>query len=180
MIAPLVSNSREPSEEDIEFAIRRIRNWTVAGALVPVGDHHSGSGKHRRYDDSSVYIAATMSVLADADQSIGVLLAVARLIRNLFGDNPLINLFGDNPLIAGNMLDRWNSAVRGESDIFLMVNPGPTRGQPREIASAQVLVSRDEVDEVLRQWRTGVFVNLTTAFAQTQRFCQGWRQRNEF
>jgi hypothetical protein len=155
-IAPLVSHPREPTEEDIEFAVRRIRNWTVAGALKPVGDPHSGSGKHRRYDDSSVYIAATLSVLADSDQSIGTLLTVALLIRNLFGDKPLI----------GKIFERWNQAVKGTEDIFLVLSTVRGKGDARQRGTAQILASLDEVKEALQNCRSGAFVNLTAIFAQ--------------
>jgi len=156
-IAPLVSHPREPTEEDVEFAIRRIRNWTVAGALKPIGDPHSGSGKHRRYDESSVYIAATLSVLADTDQSIGTLLTVASLIRNLFGDMPLL---------AGTIIERWNEAVNGTAEVFLVLSSVVGRGDARQRATAQILVPLNGLTEALQECRSAVSVNLTAIFAQ--------------
>jgi MFS family permease len=41
-------------------------HWTREGLLSPVGSPHSGTGKHRRYDGSSVYDAAILNAVASA------------------------------------------------------------------------------------------------------------------
>jgi hypothetical protein len=44
----------------------RIRHWTREGLLSPIASHHSGTGKHRKYDASSVYDAAILNAVARA------------------------------------------------------------------------------------------------------------------
>jgi DNA-binding transcriptional MerR regulator len=44
----------------------RVRHWTREGLLAPVGNRHSGTGKHRRYDAHSVYDAAILNAVASA------------------------------------------------------------------------------------------------------------------
>lgn len=44
----------------------RIKHWTREGFLLPVEQHHAGTGKHRRYDPLSVLDAAVLNVMADA------------------------------------------------------------------------------------------------------------------
>jgi hypothetical protein len=61
--------------------IRRIRHWTLAGALKPVGNVHGGTGKHRRYAAQEGYIAAILDVLANRSLPIGTLKAVAKEVR---------------------------------------------------------------------------------------------------
>jgi len=45
---------------------QRIRHWTREGLLSPIASHHSGTGKHRKYDASSVYDAAILNAVARA------------------------------------------------------------------------------------------------------------------
>ena len=44
----------------------RIRHWTREGLLVPVAQHHAGTGRHRRYGLDSSYDAAVLDALASA------------------------------------------------------------------------------------------------------------------
>jgi hypothetical protein len=44
----------------------RIRHWTREDLLSPVASHHSGTGRHRKYDASSVYDAAILNAVAQA------------------------------------------------------------------------------------------------------------------
>lgn len=54
-----------PIAPDRESTIQRVRHWTREGALRPVELAHGGPGKHRRYDDDSLYRAAVLTVMAD-------------------------------------------------------------------------------------------------------------------
>jgi hypothetical protein len=54
IVARVVSFPEKPAERDIDLAIRRLRGWTLAGALVPIGDPHAGTGRHRQYDRSAM------------------------------------------------------------------------------------------------------------------------------
>jgi DNA-binding transcriptional MerR regulator len=51
----------------------RLRHWTREGLLLPVADHHAGTGNHRRYDPSSVYDAAILHAIASAGLNIASL-----------------------------------------------------------------------------------------------------------
>jgi len=44
----------------------RLRHWTREGLLLPVADHHSGTGNHRQYDPSISYDAAILHAIARA------------------------------------------------------------------------------------------------------------------
>jgi|RhiMetdeSRZDD1v2_1073273.scaffolds.fasta_scaffold555870_2 MerR-like DNA binding protein len=44
----------------------RIRHWTREGLLVPMGQHHAGTGRHRRYSSDTSYDAAVLNALASA------------------------------------------------------------------------------------------------------------------
>ena len=44
----------------------RIRHWTREDLLSPIASHHSGTGRHRKYDASSVYDAAILNAVAQA------------------------------------------------------------------------------------------------------------------
>jgi hypothetical protein len=44
----------------------RIRHWTREGLLVPIDQHHAGTGRHRRYSIDTSYEAAVLNALASA------------------------------------------------------------------------------------------------------------------
>ncbi len=44
----------------------RIRHWTREGLLLPVDQHHAGTGRHRRYSLDASYEAAILNALATA------------------------------------------------------------------------------------------------------------------
>jgi hypothetical protein len=44
----------------------RIRHWTREGLLLPVNQHHAGTGRHRRYSADTSYEAAVLDALANA------------------------------------------------------------------------------------------------------------------
>jgi hypothetical protein len=47
-------------------AIERARHWTREGLLLPIDQHHAGTGKHRRYPADSEYDLAILYALANA------------------------------------------------------------------------------------------------------------------
>ena len=144
-VAPVMSYPKAPSPEQVDLIIRRIRSWTVAGALRPHGDPYSGTGKHRRYGADSLSVAAVLNVLAQNDQNIGTLLQVAIFIRNLSGDMPLI---------AGKTLDRWRAALRGDEALYLVTSKtGDT--------THWGIVAEDELARDFRKFLGGIHVNLT-------------------
>jgi hypothetical protein len=102
--------------EDKATIIRRIRHWTLAGALLPIGATHSGTGRHRRYGSESVYEAALLNRLAEWSLPIGVLKAIATVLRQ--------------DRARGEFKALWDEAIAGHSVVFLYAMPwaAPDRG----------------------------------------------------
>jgi len=154
LVAPVVSGSGVRSEDDIDLIIRRIRSWTLSGALKTVGDPHIWSGRHRRYGKVSIYVAAVLNVLAENDQSIATLLSVSQLIRAV-ADDP--------PIIVGEPLRAWQIALAGEKLVYLATSAiGPNPAVPMSGSRhAQFIVAEDNLAAHLGGLLGGVFVNLT-------------------
>jgi MerR HTH family regulatory protein len=56
-----------PITPDAAAAMReRIRHWTREGLLLPVNQHHAGTGRHRRYSPDTSYEAKVLNALANA------------------------------------------------------------------------------------------------------------------
>jgi hypothetical protein len=95
--------------ESEAMLIRRIRHWTLTGALLPIGATHSGSGKHRRYGSESVYEAAILNKLADWGMPIGILKGTITVIRQA--------------IARGEAKQLWDKAVAGHETVFLYAVP---------------------------------------------------------
>jgi DNA-binding transcriptional MerR regulator len=65
-----IAEALAPIAPDIPGTIQRIRHWTREQMMLPVGELHSGSGKHRQYAAAAVYDAAILHVLASAGFSV--------------------------------------------------------------------------------------------------------------
>jgi hypothetical protein len=50
---------------DPAAASERIRHWTREKLLVPVDQHHAGTGRHRQYSGQASYDAAVLTALAN-------------------------------------------------------------------------------------------------------------------
>jgi DNA-binding transcriptional MerR regulator len=61
-----IAEQLSPIAPDRAGTRERIRHWTREGLISPVASHHSGTGKHRKYDESSKYDAAILHVVASA------------------------------------------------------------------------------------------------------------------
>src|SRR5688572_14050394 len=55
-----------PLAPDPAAMSERIRHWTREGLLLPVDQHHAGTGRHRRYRAEAAYEAAILNALATA------------------------------------------------------------------------------------------------------------------
>jgi hypothetical protein len=53
-----------PLAPDVAAVSARIRHWTREGLLLPVTQHHAGTGRHRRYSPDASYEAAILNALA--------------------------------------------------------------------------------------------------------------------
>jgi hypothetical protein len=151
--------SPRPAEAYVDLVIRRLRSWTVAGALLPIDDPYSGTGKHRHYDRAALYCAAVLNVLAENDQSIGTLVAFGRLIRGFSGSVPLH---------AGVFLERWEQAIAQKAVVYLITTRGRMRGgSDSGVTEVTVdsLFLEEELPLALKRYAGGVFVNLTAVFA---------------
>src|SRR5262245_44708376 len=51
---------------DPPYISERIRHWTREGLLLPVKQHHAGTGRHRHYSPVAIYEAAVLNALARA------------------------------------------------------------------------------------------------------------------
>jgi DNA-binding transcriptional MerR regulator len=62
-----IAEQLSPVAPDQAATRERIRHWTREGLLSPIASHHSGTGKRRQYDASSVvYDAAILNAVASA------------------------------------------------------------------------------------------------------------------
>jgi hypothetical protein len=55
-----------PFAPDAAAMSERIRHWTREGLLLPIDQHHPGTGRHRRYSSDATYEAAILNALATA------------------------------------------------------------------------------------------------------------------
>jgi DNA-binding transcriptional MerR regulator len=55
-----------PVAPDPAATSERIRHWTREGLLLPIDQHHAGTGRHRRYSPDASYEAAILNALANA------------------------------------------------------------------------------------------------------------------
>jgi hypothetical protein len=82
-VSEIAERIRRP-HEDLRIAGDRIRNWTREGLLEPVGEKNPGTGKVRRYPESTLLDAALLQVITDctgiAAVAAGILLKEARAI----------------------------------------------------------------------------------------------------
>jgi hypothetical protein len=108
-------------EDEIVFVTRRIRHWTLAGALQTVGEVHSGVGRHRRYSTDAVYFAAILDALADGGLPLEALKLVAEQLRKWWAE------VGDGRNGRGGL----NYAIDGKGvAIYLCVEVRLSTGDP--------------------------------------------------
>jgi DNA-binding transcriptional MerR regulator len=61
-----IAERLSPIAPDTAATIQRIRHWTREQMLVPIDQHHEGTGKHRRYAENTVYDAAILHAATSA------------------------------------------------------------------------------------------------------------------
>src|SRR5271169_5718404 len=59
------------SPQDRATVHERLRHWTREGLIPVIGEKRPGAGHHKRYAESSVYIAAILNILANRGVTVG-------------------------------------------------------------------------------------------------------------
>ena len=80
-VSELIDRCSPPNEEYRTTWMRRVRDWSNVGLLHTSHRHHEGSGRHRLYSPSAVYVAGVLLRMADLGVPIGYLARIARLIQ---------------------------------------------------------------------------------------------------
>ena len=137
-------------KEGSDLVTRRIRHWTLAGALAAEGPTHSGTGRHRRYAASTAYDAVLLNWLADWGLSISVLLGVSGRLQ---------------PVLASSL---WNDAISGSSGVWMLLliqRVSPDRGAEQHIVEV-ALKTDAEIAEWIATASGGIIVRLTDLFGR--------------
>jgi hypothetical protein len=138
------------NDGDSDLVTRRIRHWTLAGALAAEGPAHSGTGRHRRYAASTAYHAVLLNWLADWGLSISVLQGVSERLR---------------PMLTSAL---WNDAISGSKGVWMLLviqRVSPDRG-PEQHKVEVALKTDAEIAEWTVAAHGGVIVRLTNLFGQ--------------
>jgi hypothetical protein len=142
-------------EGDSDLVTRRIRHWTLAGALVVEGTAHSGTGRHRRYAASTAYEAVLLNWLADWGLSISVLQGVSEQLQSM--------LAADLRLSA-----LWNDAISGSKGVWMLLlirRVGLHRGNEQHQVDVD-LKTDAEIAESIATAHGGIIVRLTNLFGR--------------
>jgi DNA-binding transcriptional MerR regulator len=125
--------------------IERIRHWTREHMLLPVDQHHAGTGKHRRYTEESVYDSAILTVIANA----GLPIVTQDYLRSAL------------PL-ARSALRKWRQARSKNQDLplFLQVSQGPNETSGRTVSIHEGAVKHDSISEL------SLTINLSQIFTR--------------
>ena len=128
----------------------RIRHWTREGLLLPVNQHHAGTGRHRRYSADTSYEAAVLNALANA----GLQLVSRPYIQAALSQ-------------AIAVLQKWRqarSAGRKLPLFFLVISHDTTRISGEPTASIhEGIVKPDPAAEII------IVVNLSQLFLRVRR-----------
>jgi hypothetical protein len=153
-VRALAESIRPRADEDgIAFVSRRIRHWTLAGALDTIGEARSGVGRHRRYARETAYFAAVLDALADLGLPIDALKKVGEQLRNWYRED-------------GYARRGWDYALAGKGTVYLWTEVSLSSGDPdRDWVRVSI---EDEKSLERRKGRlpmdAAVLLNLTAAF----------------
>jgi hypothetical protein len=140
-----IAEKLHPIAPNTSATIERIRHWTRERLILPVDQHHAGTGRHRRYAAESVYDAAILTVFANA----GVPIVSQDYLRNAL------------PLVRRAMR-KWTQGGSKNQDIplFLQISQTPTeRGSPT-VRIHEGVVAHDPTAEL------SVTINLSQIFTR--------------
>jgi hypothetical protein len=123
----------------------RIRHWTREGILVPVDQHHAGTGRHRRYSSDTGYEAAVLNSLANAG---------LHLVSRPYIQDALRH--------ARAALQKWRQAISAGHELplfFLVISHEPTRvGSEPIVSTHEGVVNPAPAAEIM------IVVNLSQLF----------------
>jgi hypothetical protein len=140
-----------PAAPDAAAAMtERIRHWTREGLLLPVDQHHAGTGRHRRYSPDTSYEAAVLKALASA----GLHLVSRPYIQAALSH-------------ARAVLQKWRQARNAGHKLpllFLVISHDMTRigGEPT-VSIHEGIVKHDPTVEIM------IVVNLSQLFLGVRR-----------
>jgi len=100
-VSDLVDRANPPNPAVHELWLNRGRYWSAHGILPTLGRAHKGTGRHRRFDEETVFLAAVLFRLAS--RPISVISAIAHTIRRDLNDRT-----------ESRSKDAWAAAKRGE------------------------------------------------------------------
>lgn len=128
----------------------RIRHWTREGLLVPVDQHHAGTGRHRRYSSDTSYETAVLAALANA----GLHLVSRPYIQATLSH-------------ARAVLQKWRQAISAGHKpplFFLVISHETTRaGNEPTVSIHEGIVKHAPTAEIT------IVVNLSQAFSRVRR-----------
>lgn len=89
-----------PQQRGRSILTRRIRHWTLAGAIPAIDSAHQGTGHHRQYYPETVYLAIVLHGLADLGLSIGALRSVGLFIARKISSGELGQSVRPHPFLV--------------------------------------------------------------------------------
>jgi DNA-binding transcriptional MerR regulator len=78
-----VSERIASRKEDVDLAMRRVRYWTNEKLIYTLDEPHSGKGRHRRYDQEGLMVAAILWELSRYNVPIGILEKIHPALNDL-------------------------------------------------------------------------------------------------
>jgi len=83
-ISDLVGRANPPNDAVGELWLHRARYWSAHGILPTLGRAHKGTGRHRRFDEETAFLAAVLFRLSP--RPISAISAIAQVIRRELND----------------------------------------------------------------------------------------------
>jgi hypothetical protein len=81
ILSEIVAALNPRSAREADLWMRRVRYWAAQGILQPIGDLHTGTGNHRNFEPTVIYVVQRLMCLADARVGLSVLVSFAQSIR---------------------------------------------------------------------------------------------------
>jgi len=102
-------------KEDVDSVARRIRHWTNEKLIDTIDEIHSGKGKHRRYHQEGLLIAAVLWELSRYNVPVGVLQKILPALDSLVYEDYAKVTSGE---MSGNLI---TETLSGTTPLWLAV-----------------------------------------------------------